>query len=433
FITSNKWMRANYGKSLRKFLAEKTNPQILIDLGSNIFEGATVDSNILIFSKKACKEFSLQACDYSKAQKKEEFITYFNKNKSTLKDLSISSWIISGQIEQNIKTKVEKIGITLKEWDININYGIKTGFNEAFIIDGKKKGELITKDPKSAEIIKPVLRGRDTRKNDVQFEDLWLINVHNGYKKNDKQIERIDVEDYPVIKEHLDKYFDKLNQRSDKGVSPYNLRNCAYIEAFSKEKIIYPETTVRRSEFFLDKENYFVDKTCFFITGKNLAYISAVLSSSTMQYYLERELRLVGKITIQYSKQYMELVPIPKISKEEQTPFIEKTDLMLKLNKELREKTTEFLNFIKQKYNLEKLSKKLQKFHELEFPEFKKQLKLKNIPMEKEMDLMNLFNKKREETSLLKTEIDKQDSIIDEMVFDLYGLDDEERRIVLEG
>ena len=154
YITSNKWMRAAYGESLRKFLMEKTNPEILIDFtGTQIFDTATVETNILMFSKDKNRQ-QTQVC-VIKDKVLNNLSDYFRQHSTNSQFTSSKSWVILSDIEQSIKTKIEAVGTPLKDWDININYGIKTGFNEAFIIDGKKKDELIAEDPKSAEIIRP--------------------------------------------------------------------------------------------------------------------------------------------------------------------------------------------------------------------------------------------------------------------------------------
>ncbi len=152
---------------------------------------------------------------------------YFLQNSSICSFRSSDSWVVLSPIELSIKQKIEAIGTPLKDWDIQINYGIKTGFNEAFIIDGEKRAELIAADPKCAEIIRPILRGRDIKRYNYEFADLWLINTHNGIKE--KGISRIDIDDYPTIKAHLDQYWDQISTRADKGDTPYNLRNCAYM------------------------------------------------------------------------------------------------------------------------------------------------------------------------------------------------------------
>ena len=128
-------------------------------------------------------------------------------------------------IEQSIKDKIEKIGVPLKDWDIKIYRGILTGCNEAFIIDGATKDALIAQDPKSAEIIRPILRGRDIKRYSYEFADKWLIATHNGTATQ----ERINIEDYPAVKMHLDSYYAKIAKRDDQGDTPYNLRCCAYL------------------------------------------------------------------------------------------------------------------------------------------------------------------------------------------------------------
>ena len=139
---------------------------------------------------------------------------------------SNDSWTILSPIEQSIKRKIEAAGTPLKDWDVNIYRGVLTGYNEAFIISGYKRQELISADPKSAEIIRPILRGRDIKKYICTFADLWLINTHNGIVE--KGIAPIDIKNYPAVKEHLDNYYVSLAKRLDKGITPYNLRSCAY-------------------------------------------------------------------------------------------------------------------------------------------------------------------------------------------------------------
>ncbi|MBU3681354.1 MAG: class I SAM-dependent DNA methyltransferase [Flavobacterium sp.] len=153
YITSNKWMRAAYGESLRKYFVEKTNPFLLLDFGGvQVFDSATVDTNILI-GCKAKYDGNTNACllnnDFD-----PELLESFIKNNSTSTRFKNESWVVLSSVEKRIKEKIEKIGTPLKDWDINIYRGILTGYNDAFIIDGKKRDELIKEDPKSADIIR---------------------------------------------------------------------------------------------------------------------------------------------------------------------------------------------------------------------------------------------------------------------------------------
>ena len=218
--------------------------------------------------------------------------------------------MILSEIEQRIKAKIEAIGTPLKEWDISINYGIKTGFNDAFIINGEKRAELIAQDPKSAEIIRPILRGRDIKRYGYDFADLYLINTHNGVKE--KGIKRIHIEDYPAVKAHLDLYYPQLEKRADQGDTPYNLRNCAYIEDFYKQKIVYQELT-QGSCFYLDKDaTFFVSNTGYLITGENLDYLILFLNSKFIEFIFKKFYSVsLGGTGIRWLAQCIENLPIP--------------------------------------------------------------------------------------------------------------------------
>src|SRR5699024_8926561 len=170
-------MRAKYGKSLRKYFSNK-NPLLLIDLGPGIFEAATVDTNILVIRNRKVKEHNLQGFTL---ENKKQAEVLSSLEKTSMQNLSDDSWIILTPIEKSIKDKIERIGTPLKDWDIKINYGIKTGFNQAFIIDEETRKALIKEDPKSAEIIRPILRGRDIKRYSYDFANIYLINTHNGY------------------------------------------------------------------------------------------------------------------------------------------------------------------------------------------------------------------------------------------------------------
>jgi hypothetical protein len=215
-------------------------------------------------------------------------------------------------IEQQIKAKIEAVGTPLKDWDINIYRGVLTGFNEAFIIDGNKKDELIAEDPKSAEIIRPILRGRDIKRYDYDFADLWLINTHNGVRE--KGLKPIDVNNYPAIKRHLDQYYPQLEKRQDKGDTPYNLRNCAYMEDFFKQKICW-KAVGRNLAFSLVEGGTFLTAPASFITSENNEYLLAFLHSKVGQYFIYNNSDTTGAGDIMLNIQSLERFPIPEITK----------------------------------------------------------------------------------------------------------------------
>ena len=196
----------------------------------------------------------------------------------------------------------------MKDWDIDIFRGVLTGYNDAFIINREKRDELIKADPKSAEIIRPILRGRDIKRYASNFADLWLINTHNGIKE--KGLKPIQIENYQAIKIHLDKYYTELEKRADKGDTPYNLRNCAYMDDFSKQKIIWIELT-DHANFCMDTEGYYLNNTVFFLIGDRLPYILSFLNSKLCEWYFGKIAATSGVGTRRWIKQYIEQICIP--------------------------------------------------------------------------------------------------------------------------
>lgn len=336
YITSNKWMRANYGKATRKYFAENTRPIQLIDFGGyKIFESATVDTNILIFEKAANTEGCLKACAVGKNFTAQTDITeYVNNNNVYLEILSAESWIISSKQEFAIKQRIEEIGTPLKEWDVSINYGIKTGFNEAFIIDGAKKDELIAEDPKSAEIIKPVLRGRDIKRYKAEFADKWLIfipwhfplhedsNISGNSTKAEKSFQEI----YPFIYNHLLQYKEQLSKRNkaETGIRYewYALQRCAasYLQEFEKEKIVWKRIgSVIRFSYSTDRE-LCLDSTVMAI-GKYVKYLTALLNSRIHIKTLIDNSPKTGTGDVIISVQALEPLFVYKPTQKQQLPF----------------------------------------------------------------------------------------------------------------
>ncbi|GMO14621.1 MAG: hypothetical protein Pg6A_00210 [Termitinemataceae bacterium] len=281
-ITSNKWMRAAYGEKTRTFFANNTNTKILIDFaGQRVFESATVDVNIILMQKNNNKQETLSCI--IKEDCKDNMTEYIRQHGTTIEFSAGDSWVILNPIEKRIKEKIEKIGKPLKEWDISINYGIKTGCNEAFIIDRAKRDELIAKDEKSAEIIRPILRGRDIERYKTNFAELYIINTHNGIPA--KNIPPVDIKEYPAVKKHLDTYWQKIKNRDDQGVTPYNLRSCAYMDDFSKQKIAWNRIASEK-QFALVEQDIFISDSMHFITGNKLEFLCCVLNSKLFKWLL---------------------------------------------------------------------------------------------------------------------------------------------------
>ncbi|ELE3075853.1 Eco57I restriction-modification methylase domain-containing protein [Campylobacter jejuni] len=332
YITSNKYTRAGYGEALREFLLKNVKFLEYTDLnGIKVFDSATVDTSILCFEKSKSKDNKfkylalsneiLKTCAYDIGLYKD--FAEFSQN-----SLSKESFTFSDENTSALKAKIERIGTPLKEWyGLNINYGIKTGLNEAFIITTEKRNEILAncKDEaekeRTAKLIRKMLRGRDIKRYSYEWAGLWVINTHNGYKnQNGEKVEAINIKHYPSLKKHFDEFYPQLEKRADKGLTPYNLRNCAYIEEFEREKIVYSEI-VRKPQFYLDtKLNFYAEATSFILTGENLKYLIAFLNNDFVAFIFKTFYAggNLGENGFRYKKAFLEKLPIPKINSKNQ-------------------------------------------------------------------------------------------------------------------
>ena len=250
-------------------------------------------------------------------------LSVFVQQEGTICDFASSEpWVILTPIEQSIKRKIEAMGTPLKDWDIQIYRGVLTGCNEAFIISTEKRNEILSKcqsedeRKRTTELIRPILRGRDIKRYGYDWANLWLINTHNGMKG---RIPRINIEDYPAVKAHLDQYWDKIRDRADQGDTPYNLRNCAYLEDFYQPKIIWKRIGSILRFCYNDNGALGLDSTCFAI-GENIEFVCCVLNSP-MGHYLLKDAPKTGTGDLLISVQAVEPIKLPLISKDENDIF----------------------------------------------------------------------------------------------------------------
>ena len=330
YITSNKWMRAGYGEKTRDFFANKTNPLLLIDFaGVKIFESATVDTNILLFSRSNNQHKTVCAVTNKQNKDSVKNLSDFVRQQDTICDFSTSdSWVILSPIEQSIKRKIEAVGTPLKDWDIQINYGIKTGCNEAFIIDTAKRNEILDncqteeERKRTEELIRPILRGRDIKRYGYEWAELWLIATFPSRHYN--------IEDYPAVKQYLLSFgIERLEQtgkvhnvNGERIKSRKKTNNkwfetqdsISYWEDFFKPKIIYPNMT-KYMPFAYDNQGYLTNQKCFIMTGVHLPYLTAFLNSNIFKIcYRDCFPELQGG-TRELSKIFFENIRIPQIDK----------------------------------------------------------------------------------------------------------------------
>ncbi|HPE54865.1 MAG TPA: DUF559 domain-containing protein [Bacteroidales bacterium] len=316
FITSNKWLRAGYGKKLRKFLVENTNCKLLIDFNYfQVFTEASVDTNILMY-RTGSKDFIESAVLVKDNFDLTLIEKYVIDHSTTLRNLTENYWNIVNENRHQLNKKINEVGKKIKDWNLSINYGIKTGLNEAFIINEELKNNLIGRDDKNAKILVPYIRGRDTRRFGFKHEQLWLINSHNGLKE--LGIEPINIErDFPTIFEYLKQFEGKAVKRADQGNHWTNLRNCAYLKDFEKEKIVYAETMrVHKSDIYnfprfgFDDRGFYCDKTTFIATGENIKYLLGVLNSKLGNYLVREYITKLDTGGYMMQKVFLDEIPI---------------------------------------------------------------------------------------------------------------------------
>lgn len=337
YITSNKYTRAGYGEALREFLLKNVKFLEYTDLnGIKVFDSATVDTSILCFEKSKSKDNKfkylalsneiLKTCAYNIGLYKD--FAEFSQN-----SLSKESFTFSDENTSALKAKIERIGTPLKEWyGLNISYGIKTGYNEAFIITTEKRDEILTKckdeaeKERTAKLIRKMLRGRDIKRYSYEWAGFWVIFIPWHFPNVEKPKTMLEneqdlKEQYSSLYNHLLSHKEKLSNRNkaETGIRYewYCLQRWGanYYQEFEKEKIGWQRVTQEPS-FILENERVLLDSMAFMVgNSKNeLKYLLGFLNSSLIFYYFKNIGHLYSDKGFLLSNQYVEKFPIPKIN-----------------------------------------------------------------------------------------------------------------------
>jgi adenine-specific DNA-methyltransferase len=328
YITSNRWMRAGYGKKLRKYFATHTNPLLLIDPGPGVFESATVDTNILLL-QRAPNQNRLRAFTYT--DRTQSLRDAMQAHAAPMPPLTKGIWFIGGDAEHRLKQKIEAIGKPLCEWDMKIYRGILTGLNEAFIINTTTRQGILDACKDDAErqsteaIIKPILRGRNIKRYTYEWKEEWVILAKFEFYK--------EAHLYPAVVRHLRKYEQDLKNR---GQCRYGRRGKQfsadypgqhhwleldnnprdeYLAEFDKEKVVYSEI-VREPQFYYDTGKFYVEATAFLMTGSHLRYLCGLLNSRPVKFFFKRYYAGggLGEEGYRYKKAFLEKLPIPPVT-----------------------------------------------------------------------------------------------------------------------
>ena len=328
YITSNKWMRAGYGNKLRGYLAAH-NPLQLLDFGGvKIFEAA-VNNNILMVQNKGYEQDTAAVqFDNRTYTKDTDIATYVKKNTLTLSHLSADAWIIASESELALKEKIERVGTPLKEWGVSIYRGVTIGFNDAFIINDTKRDELIAADPKSIDILKPILRGRDIKHYQAKWAALYLITIPCGWTNKHRKTTAAKTyiaKTYPAVYAHLIDaaqtihYKGKgLYDRDDQGDYWWELRACAYYAEFEKERIVWTDIS-SLPPFSIASKGMYLKNSAYMMSGGAVKYLIAILNSSLVKFYFPLITCKLGSGAFRWIKQFVDLIPIPPITTKNRT------------------------------------------------------------------------------------------------------------------
>lgn len=429
YIMPNKWMQAGYGEKLRSYFLEKRLIQ-LIDFGDiQIFDGATTYPIIFIAGKQEPDE-SFEAALLTR-DKIYDFEYNIESNSDTFftKDFSKKTWVISSLKDKELLEKLKNKFPTLKEFvNGEANYGIKSGLTDAFIIDENTKNEIIKTDSNSEELIKPLVRGRDISRYYGEHKKYYQVCTFPSLS--------INIDDYTGVKNHLLSFGQERLEQSGKKGSRKKTNNkwfetqdtIVYHLDFEKPKIMYQVFQVLPC-FIYDEQSLYCNNSMWILPTTNKGLL-AILNSK-MGWWLITKYCTQIQNGYQLIWKYFGEIPIAKPSIE----LSEKAEKMLSLNKDLQEVSDKFKRTLHRKFELEKLSKKLEDWYHLSFGEFIKELKKKKIKLSlsEEAEWEDYFLEEQAKALSIQSEIDATDKEIDQMVYQLYGLTEEEIEVVEKG
>ena len=330
YISSNRFLRAAYGRRLREFFSNRMCLHILLDFGSVSVFGASVDTCIVLVENSDPNGEAFSTATFRDEANILRLSDAFQECSFFMHahDLSPSGWTLTSSNALSLLERLESIGTALEEY-VNEGFyrGIITGCNDAFIIGESIRQRLITMDGRSDELIKPLLRGRNLRRWKANSTNEYLIVIASSTNRewswsdarNVSEAERIFAETYPAIYNHLNGYRDRLIARDDQGMFYWELRSCVYYAEFEKPKVIYPQTAKSLYGCY-DKVGTFGLNNVYFIPTRDLSLL-AILNSRLFDWYARHKFYNLNDPwrggRLQFFAQYMKKVPIADMTSEQ--------------------------------------------------------------------------------------------------------------------
>lgn len=424
----NKWLQAGYGKALRSYFLNK-NLTKLIDFGDlQIFEGATTYPCIFIAeNNKASETIEISVL---KALIQGDFIKNINDNLQIFNHAQFdeNTWVISSSKDKAILEKLEKSCQKLKDFvGGDAYYGVKAGLSEAFFIDETTKNAM---DKNSQNYLFPFVQGRDIKRYLTPKAQSYLIRIEKGMTRNkniddENQGELLLKDNYSSLYTWLMPFKEKAKKRTDKGDFWWELRACDYYDIFAKPKIMYQAFQVSPC-FIYDEQGLYCNNSMWIIPTNNKGLL-AILNSK-MGWWLISKYCTQIQNGYQLIWKYFGEIPIPNNSES----LSEKAEQMLSLNQALQETVDKFLRTLNRKFDLSDFSKNLQSWHTLDYKTFIKELAKKKIKLSlgDEAEWEDYFVAEQAKATALQNQIAQTDDEINQMVYALYGLTDDEIKII---
>ncbi len=427
FILPNKFLKATYGIEIRKVIKAESNIELLFDFDDYpVFEDATTYPIIYILNKR--KNHGNDCFVFSEISKKDNTTDPLNLLISKSVNVNYSSlnddlWQFQDSSNSLLLEKIKKNSTLLKDLvNDKIFRGVSTGKNEVFIIDEKLASSLINE--KNKNFIRKIVTGKEVKRNNLSFDNLYLLYIPWEYDlEYDENIKKYLLLNQEILSNRPEVKDGKFNWWC---LSRYGSKNAEFL---FKSKIIYPRINNQCNFYFDSTGEYSLSDNNFFISTDE-KYILPILNSKTIYYFLKSIASTLQGGYLDFRRPYIETIPVK--TPENKKPFIEKADLMLSLNKELQDVSSKFQRTLQRKFELTDLPKKLQDWYLLSYGEFIKELGKKKIKLSlsQEAEWEDYFSEEQQKALALKQQIDTTDKEIDKMVYELYGLSEEEILIV---
>ncbi|MEO6891385.1 MAG: Eco57I restriction-modification methylase domain-containing protein [Ktedonobacteraceae bacterium] len=454
YISSNTWMRANYATPLRRHLRLHTTIESIIDLGNTrVFADAPdLSPSIQIVHKtEPIDGNKAQVAIFSRGERIPEFKDQLAERLFPLSihDQPDSGWQLKSDASRLLFSKIMQVGKPLGEVVNKQMYrGILTGLNEAFIIDSATRERLLKADPGCADLIKPVLRGEDLRPWYQENEGRWLISLPSGWSARvfpgvepmEQPVWEKFARRYPALAAHLEPFAEAARKRQDKGQFWWELRPCAYYDVFEQPKIFYPDIT-RKVRFSWGEPGVYIGNTGYCIPTDSYTLLG-MLASRTLWFTLTHISQPLGEragtLIYRLFRQFMERLPIPTLTNEQHArigALAQQITRIAKQRYKVRRKTTHRiqsdLGTVLGKQD--KINQRLALWWDLSFDQFKEEARKsfkRPIPLRERGDWEELLREQRAEIEQLTGEIMRLETELNEIVYDAFGLDEDERRLI---